>query len=617
MGIEVEAMQGLFLERYPELSFLLTYGSFSSYEVVLSGGMANALRPEDGFFIYSGEIDREIEKWRASLDLEGVDILYVYGLGFGYYYSAVKMWLKERPERALVFLEDDLSVLDLFLKSEVAEEILNHAQVQLFFAPSSKHWETVLEECAQKFPCDRIEVSALNSYAKKRPRRLKQLRMQLMRNVASIQALMAEALYAHKLLENLLPNFKLWPKAFFGNGLKNKFKGVPAIICGAGPSLAHAIPILRTLENQALIFAGGSTIAALSNQGIEPHFSLALDPNAEEYPRLKAASCFEVPLLYANRLLPDVFTTCNGPLGYLKTDTGGTCEAWLEDKLGIEGEAIGPDLGREAFSVTTLAIALACEMGCNPILFNGVDLAYTGMQRYAAGVFPSSTVMEVQLKQAKRAPERFLRKKDIHGHPVYTLVKWVMESECIAAYAKQHHETQFINTSSGGLGFPRIPNQSLSEAVAQFCTSSFDLRAMIHAETQKLLLKKITADEIKRHFQDIQESLKRCLEIAGEMLEEFSSLREKTAEPCFILQTGKTILLESDFEEEVAFECLLQMAGPAIDRLLGRTFHHFQLNSDSMEARQHQLDRQVAKWKQFKNVIEKELDLLHNYTQTT
>jgi len=36
-----------------------------------------------------------------------------------------------------------------------------------------------------------------------------------------------------------------------------------------------------------------------------------------------------------------------------------------------------------------------------------------------------------------------------------------------------------------------------------------------------------------------------------------------------------------------------------------------------MEARQHQLDRQVAKWKQFKNVIEKELDLLHNYTQTT
>jgi len=610
MRIEMEAMQSLFLERYPEISFLLTYGSFSPYETVFSGAMANAKKSEEGFFLYSEQIGEEIEKWRASLDLEGVDILYVYGLGRGYYYTAVKQWLKARPERALVFLEDDISVFDLFLKSELAEEILNNAQVHLFFAPSSKHWETVLEECAQKFPCDRIEVSALSSYAKKWPRRLKQLRMQLMRNAASIQALMSEALYAHKLLENLLPNFKLWSKAFFGNGLKKKFQGIPAIICGAGPSLANAIPLLSTLENRALIFAGGSTIAALSNHGVEPHFGLALDPNAEEYPRLKSASCFEVPLLYANRLLPDVFTTCNGPLGYLKTDTGGSCEAWLEDKLGLEGAAIGPDLGREAFSVTTLAIALACEMGCNPILLNGIDLAYTGMQRYAAGVFPSSTIAEEQLKQAKRAPERFLRKKDIHGHPVYTLVKWVMESECIAAYAKQHPETTFINTSSGGLGFPKIPNQALPEAIAQFCTASFDLRAKVHVQTQALHLKRITADEIKRHFHDIQASLQRCLKISGEMLEEFTSLREKIYEPSFTLQTGKIILLESDFEEEIAFECLLQMVGPAIDRLLGRTFHHTQLNSDSIEARQRLLDRQVAKWKQFRNVIEKELELI-------
>ena len=76
---------------------------------------------------------------------------------------------------------------------------------------------------------------------------------------------------------------------------------------------------------------------------------MALDPNPEEFDRLRASSAFEVPLLFASRLRPDVFLTCNGPIGYLKSDTGGLFETWMEERLSIEGTAIRPDLGRKAF----------------------------------------------------------------------------------------------------------------------------------------------------------------------------------------------------------------------------------------------------------------------------
>ncbi len=70
----------------------------------------------------------------------------------------------------------------------------------------------------------------------------------------------------------------------------------------------------------------------------------------------------------------------------------------------IDAEPVGPELGPEAFSVTTIAIALAVEMGCNPILLDGIDLAYTGMKRYAEGVMPSSSVCLSDMLKQKKPP---------------------------------------------------------------------------------------------------------------------------------------------------------------------------------------------------------------------
>jgi hypothetical protein len=564
-------------EHYPDLLFHLTYTPFTPLE-------------------------NSEEKEEVEVELDGVDILYVYGIGRGHPYAGLKSWLKEKRERRLIFIEDDLAAVHALHDSEHGEALLYDPQVVVHFIADPKLLNARLEEVVASYPCDRIEVAAIGSYQTKKKRRFQQIRMKLLRQSAVSHAILTEALFAHKLLGNLLRNIARWDGSFNASGLKGKFKGIPAVICGAGPSLQKSLPLLRELEDRALIIAGGSTIAALSNQGICPHLGIALDPNPEEFERLKIGSAYEMPLIYATRLQPDVFNAVNGERGYLVTDTGGPCERYFEREMEIEDAPVGPELGPEAFSVTTLAIALAVEMGCSPILFNGIDLAYTGMQRYAEGVLPSSFVHVSEMRQQKKAPERLLKRKDIRGHYVHTLVKWVMESECIAAFAKAHPETKFLNVSAGGIGFDGIPNVPLNEVEL---IAPLDLRSLVHAQIQQLKMPPLK-DKIARTMQEVGESLVRLGSIAQEMIEELERIKDKVPFGLVTLPTGRMAILEIDFQEEKAFECLFPVLGPALDKLLSRAFFAAPHCSEE-EKRRLAFEGRIAKWRQWKEMIDSEI----------
>lgn len=577
-------MKDLLMQRYPDIAFHLSYTPF----------------------IPGSKPVEDISQWERALDVQKIEVLYLYGLGLGRYYDALKPWLRGKRERLLIILEDDLAEIDAFLKEENASDLLNCPQVRLHYISDPKGWDALLEEQSSSFPSQHMEVLATNAYGRLRKKRYRRIRLQLMRNTASITALLSEALHYHKLFENLHPNFKRFPKSFYVNEWKDRFKNVPAVICGAGPSLAASIPILKQLEHRALILAGGSTITALSAQGIAPHLGLALDPNDEEYLRLKPSSSFETPLLYASRLLPDIFATCNGPFGYMRTETGGASEVWLEDKLGITGEALGPDLGREAFSVTTLAIALACHLGCNPIILTGIDLAFTGMQRYAGGVVADPKLILSHAKEEKRAGERMLRRKNREGKWVYTLVKWVMESDSIGNYAKLHPEHTFLNSTEGGIGFPGISFRPLQEAVSELCCASFDLRGRIHSEIVRSSLSWIGPQKVEEKLGALRLSLMRCKTLCDEMIDELKRINLHIENPNQPLETGKTVILETDFQEEIAFDVLLPNMGPALDRVMGR-YYHFPEDIHSLEYRKKNMEKSLAKWEQFKTAIEAHL----------
>ena len=532
-------------KRYPDIQFLL---SFFPYEQVDLSQDPSSL-----------------EQWLDRNPLEEVEVLYLIGLvGFALPHR-ISDWLAERKERVLVFIEEDLGAFASFSH----DELLENSQIHLHYAQNDP-----IDELAQTFPTDRLAIYEGKSFDGQR----------LQRVSATLSAMYSDILYSHKIAENVIANFSRLSHCFDARG---SFAGVPAIICGAGPSLEKSFGTLQTLTDHALIFAGGSAITVLTQNQIQPHFGIALDPNEEEFDRLRQSAYFEGPFLFAPRLHRDVFSTANGPFGYMKTDTGGLVENWLETKLGFDWSPVGPDLGEEAFSVTTLAISYAVALGCNPIILAGVDLSYQQGKRYAGGIEAQANCIN-----DPRALEKPLKRKDIYGNEVETLLKWVMEADCISSFAKKHSNTLFLNATEGGLGFQGMKDCPLEKALKR--KNPRDYRAAIHQWIQTKCLP-FDQDKFIELIGELEASLQRCATLCVEIILEVERRKE----------SGKFVLFESDLREEIAYECFLEGIDMALNHVLIRYYPH-------LDPEEGKWQRLFAKYRELKLQIEKFRNILQN-----
>jgi hypothetical protein len=598
--------------RLPEIAFLLTLSSQPYLNVFEdSQGYLNA----NGAFgpLYSKDIQAETAAWKASLFLEGVDVLYVYGVGLGHYYTALEEWLRGGRERTLIFIEHDLSLLQTLFSLPIGKKILQDHQVHINYLPdlSSKSWEHVLDENVKKWISDRVDLTALSSYSKQQ---IKAKRLSLLRKSTLVHAGMSEFLHYHILMENIASNFLSVPSSFHANKWKDKFKGVPAVICGAGASLFESKEALRGLEQKALLFAGGSTITALSHYGISPHIAIALDPNEEEYDRLKESSAFEVPFIYSSRLHKDVLTSSSLKGGYLCSDTGGVFETWMQEELEIDPQSLGQELGIEALSVTTLAVPLAQHLGCNPIIFCGVDLSYRNKERYSPGVLPSSTVFLDELKQEKRSMEKFLRRKNGEGKLVDTLVKWVMEASCLSAYVKKQKGVSFFNASSQGLVIKGASQLDMRKFVETYCEEQHDLRGCLHTEGELARLPNLSEEKVVDVFAKLLTSLEECCRLFKQMLVEIEGRMAVIANLKAPLDSGLMTVIEMDVQEESAYYACLQCAFPAYERILERCYPTF-LPLDTEEGRRCFLEKKQKIWTECLRVAEESLETVKRFVR--
>ncbi|MFS8563602.1 MAG: DUF115 domain-containing protein [Rhabdochlamydiaceae bacterium] len=577
--------------NYADIDVHLRLTPFEPFELFQDqDGKCNARR---GNFVLHVEKQTELLSFTSH-----IDTLYVYGIGLGHHLYSVEAWLTEKSSRVVVILEDDLGVLDAFWKT--SQEILNHPQVFLKFIPHSSMWDSALEDCAKRFSSAHIQVIALPSYARKKSSRLRQIKLSLQRKTVLWNALLSEELLSPLFHRNILQNILHLPETFYVNKWQGIFKGTPAIICGAGPSLAEAQDILKTCEEKALILAAGSAISALGALNIQPHFALAIDPNPQEYEHLKHLKCPDTPLIFSSRLFPKVLDLFSGPLGYLSSKTGGPLEAHLEAALGLDELSIGPSLGREALSITTLTAALAYAWGCNPIIFVGVDLSYAGMQMYAPGVVSTGSMTMEKLLQETKVSDQLIVRKNRQGNPVATLVKWIMESDTLSQYAKERSDRQFFDASARGLGFTHIPYKNLGDILQEYAPRPRNLRKEIQKNIEHTQLA-ISSADIEKLFSRLQESLKRCLTLTQKILEER-------------LNSGTKIVLEMDLEEEEAYKPFLAGTLFAFELAYRHSFlipeekdHPLYLERASNFER--------ARWMHLKECIEKEITSLDGIEQ--
>ena len=432
---------------------------------------------------------------------ESTEILYVIGLNRAKRFFSLQSWLEEKSERRIVFIEEEISHYVALKQETFGKEILDHPQVEISTDDA--------EALARKYPTPHIAIEGEGGE-------------ELMRETFLAHAFASEEVYAPVLFRNLKQNFSRWSASILSENFSGKFAGVPAVICGAGPSLAEATKELKEMGEKGVIFACGSAIPALSFAGVEPHFSIAFDPNETEVQRLAQGGEFCGLLLYASRLHPDVFArACYAPI-YVRSGTGGAVERWVEEEVDLPKSFPLEKLGKEALSVTTSAIALAVDFGCSPIILCGVDLSIENGERYAPGV------------EAEKSDDRALL--------------FELEVQAISDFAKKHPETKFYRGTTEGRKISGVTPKPLRDIPIP----QKDLRGKIH--------RILATSEKMQSPQKVLDQLFASRDRSASLLEKLM----KTTSP------GMRTLLEKDLKNEEAYALFIALAEPWVESHLMR-----------------------------------------------
>ncbi len=491
----------------PKLAQKVLHVVASLYKLIPIGSFLNILfdDPKEPYYLHREENPyTELIDSIKSIPLQQINVLYVYGLGVGYFYYVIKPWLKESPSNYLVFLEDSPEALQAFLQTNLATELLKDSQVSIYDLSDFETDTECVHEITENTILRPYAIIALPSYKKYRKKTYSQL-CELIHFESTEQTIrygeFSEfgAIYYRNFYNNLfeLPTFLL-STSFF-----NQFKGIPAIICGAGPSLSKPIPLLKSLNNRALLFGSGSSANILTMEGIWPHFGVNIDPNPDTYQRYLMSRGFTIPIFFGNRIYYEATKAIDGPRIYIPGASLYQTAEWFENELDIPTQKI-----IEGYSVIHTSIEIARRLGCNPIILIGMNLSKKKDQHYAKGIerhplYPYSDA-KLELGQPFEV-------KDIHGETVDTYWRWVAEAHWIECFSETFPEVTLINATEDGIGFFSVPNETLSNTLETYCTTPYPLEAMIDTCIQNDPGITLSYDKIKSSLETFKSHLSHTL----------------------------------------------------------------------------------------------------------
>ena len=282
--------------------------------------------------------------------------------------------------------------------------------------------------------------------------------------------------------------------------LTGRFKGIPALIIAAGPSLDKNIDQISKAIGKAVIIAVDTALPNLLNHGISPNFITSIDYNELTYEKISGSA--------SNPAVQQINLICTSWVANTVTKqfpannifwafNNNPLENWINMSLGGR-MAIGG-----AGTVAHLNFISANIMGCDPIIFVGQDLAFSNRQSHSSNVFLSNDESTKKMLDSE---------KDI------IWVKGIVEPEVPTnrqmygykrVFEKMIKESvrDIINATEGGLLIEGAKNMSLVQAIDSYCKTDikFDIDYE-QGQSSPLQQMQITIKQIKKLEKIIQKA---------------------------------------------------------------------------------------------------------------
>ena len=184
--------------------------------------------------------------------------------------------------------------------------------------------------------------------------------------------------FAGRYLLQTLANVPAIARAADVRALGDAFPGVPAVVVAAGPSLDDNLPGLRRYRDRAVVIAADTALRPLTAAGMPPDVVVAVDPselNARHVTGVGAAG--GVCLAAEGSVHPSALEAFRGRTFVFRVSDHEPWP-WLR-RFGVDCAVL-----RAWGSVAITAFDLARRLGCDPIVFAGQDLAFTGGRPYCS-----------------------------------------------------------------------------------------------------------------------------------------------------------------------------------------------------------------------------------------
>jgi hypothetical protein len=334
---------------------------------------------------------REAERAASAVNISN-DAVVVAGFGLGYETEAMLRRMDSEPSgklpAVLIAFEHDPAILRTALDARPElRKTLDDPRLRLFLdADAAMAFVETLPTRRVSYLFHRASCELYPvEYASFRDRLITHVQKKNI-NIATLSRF--EKLWAVNLASNL-KHFLTDP------GVKNldgKFKGVPAVLVGGGPSLDRHLDFLLKHRRKLFIVACDAVLPRLLKAGLDPDIVFSVDPqNLASY---FFYLCRKIPtsaaLVYepsCHRLVP---SSWKGPR--MTFDTIFPLVQWISNLTGGRGLL---DMGG---SVSTSAFDLILTTGADPIILVGQDMAFDAERTHASG----SLVEYVLQKRAYR-----------------------------------------------------------------------------------------------------------------------------------------------------------------------------------------------------------------------
>ncbi|GAB4235463.1 MAG: hypothetical protein Tsb0021_15010 [Chlamydiales bacterium] len=448
--------------------------------------------------------------------------IFIYGIGLGYFYDALREWLHEFPDRQLVFFETDLTLFKALCMVETGYKILNDHKVALAYISDQRKISEAVKETvliSLGFPVKKkiMNFTALPYHQLFQKENYREIRGKTY-GYEEMLYISAEALRDDSIIhENIFGNLVSLSNAYNGKTLINLFQGLPAIICGGGPSLGKELEILKTMKQQAVIIGAGAGANILGYHHIRPHLCVGLDPNLIQYARFLTQNLYEVPLFFFNRLHRECIKSWEGPLVYIGTKHNNPIK-WIEEELGslVDEDFFG------GFSVANFGVALAKLLGCDPIVTLGIDLSKRKNQGYSSGVITHPVVGKAKAKmEIERIP---FTRSHMGDSESTTTMQFLQEARWFSTFREKFPQTRFINASIGGMEIEGFEELSLSELKNQINTLPKDIENELDAAI--FSLKQFSYEKIFLKLREWKDILIKIREESGNLIEVLLTSKE-------------------------------------------------------------------------------------------